>query len=59
MTQEVTAIDRAMFDPASAAPDLAKLTMGELSRRRAIQAEELENAEAAWLVLSERLEQAA
>ncbi|GAC1612508.1 MAG: hypothetical protein NVS3B27_04710 [Novosphingobium sp.] len=36
---QVSALDRAMFDPKSAAPDLAKLAMGELSRRRAAQAE--------------------
>jgi ATP-binding cassette subfamily F protein 3 len=56
---QVSALDRAMFDPASAAPDLAKLAMGELSRRRAAHADELERAEAAWLLLSERAEQAA
>jgi ATP-binding cassette subfamily F protein 3 len=56
---QVSALDRAMFDPKSAAPDLAKLAMGELSRRRAAQADELERAEAAWLLLSERAEQAA
>ena len=56
---QVSALDRAMFDPASAAADLARLAMGELSRRRAAQADELERAEAAWLLLSERMEQAA
>ena len=56
---QVSALDRAMFDPAGAAPDLARLAMGELSRRRAAQADELERAEAAWLLLSERMEQAA
>ena len=56
---QVSALDRAMFDPKSATPDLARLAMGELSRRRAAQADELERAEAAWLLLSERMEQAA
>ena len=56
---QVSALDRAMFDPKSATPDLARLAMGELSRRRAAQADELERAEAAWLLLSERAEQAA
>ena len=56
---QVSALDRAMFDPKGAAPDLARLAMGELSRRRAAQADELERAEAAWLLLSERAEQAA
>ena len=46
---QLTAIDHAMFDPASAAPDLAKLTMSELSRRRGMVAGELEAAEAEWL----------
>ena len=54
-----SAIDRAMFDPASADPDLAGLPMGELSRRRARIAAELEAAEARWLEASEKLERAA
>ncbi|MEO0062745.1 MAG: hypothetical protein RLZZ08_1305 [Pseudomonadota bacterium] len=52
-------LDRAMFDPASATPDLAKLKMGELSQQRGKVAAELEVAEAAWLAASERLEAAA
>jgi ATP-binding cassette subfamily F protein 3 len=52
-------IDRAMFDPASASPELAKLPMSELSRRRAKVAADLEEAEARWLEVSEQLEQAA
>ena len=55
---QITAIDRAMFDPAHAAADLAALTMGELSRRRGKLAAELEEAEAAWLAASEALEPA-
>jgi ATP-binding cassette subfamily F protein 3 len=55
---EISALDRAMFDPAGARPDLAKLTMGELSRRRGGLASELEAAEAAWLELGEALEAA-
>ena len=55
---QISMYDRAMFDPASAAPDLAKLNMGELSRRRGLIAAQLEAAEAAWLTLSEVLEQA-
>jgi len=53
---QLTAIDRAMFDPATATADLAKLTMGELSRLRGSLAGDLEAAEAAWLALSESLE---
>ena len=50
---QVSALDHAMFDPATAAPDLAALTMGELSRRRAAAASELELAEARWVEASE------
>ncbi len=48
--------DRAMFDPSSASGELAKLTMSELSRRRAKVAEELAEVEAAWLENNELLE---
>lgn len=49
-------IDRAMFDPASARAELAKLSMSELSRRRAALGDELAAAEAAWLEQNELLE---
>ncbi|MAF60511.1 MULTISPECIES: ABC-F family ATP-binding cassette domain-containing protein [Pseudomonadota] len=49
-------IDRAMFDPSSASAELAKLTMSELSRRRAKTADELAQAEASWLESNEMLE---
>ena len=52
-------IDRAMFDPASAPPELTKLPISELSRRRAKIAAELEEAEARWIEASEQLEKAA
>jgi len=58
MTQ-CSAIDRAMFDPASAPPELTKLPISELSRRRAKIAAELEEAEARWIQASEQLEKAA
>jgi len=48
--------DRAMFDPSTASGELAKLTMSELSRRRAKVAEELAEVEAAWLENNELLE---
>jgi ATP-binding cassette subfamily F protein 3 len=54
-----SALDRAMSDPGAAEPGLASLPMNELSRRRAQVAEELEEAEALWLEISERLEQLA
>ena len=56
---QCSAIDRAMFDPASANPELTSLPMSELSRRRARIAAELEAAEARWLEVSEQLEKAA
>src|SRR3546814_17938082 len=34
LAARISAVDRAMFDPASAEPALAKLTMGDLSQRR-------------------------
>ena len=54
-----SAIDRAMFDPASAPSELTKLPMSELSRRRARIAAELQAAETRWLEASEQLEKAA
>ena len=57
--ERLSAIDRSMFDPATATPELAKLTVTELMKRRADVAREIEAAEAAWLAASEQLEQAA
>jgi ATP-binding cassette subfamily F protein 3 len=59
LAAECSALDQAMLDPATAAPDLAALPISELSRRRAQLAAELEAAESRWLEASERLEQAA
>ena len=56
LTALCSAIDRAMFDPSSAAPEFAELPIGELTRRRAALAQDLEMAEARWLTLSEQLE---
>lgn len=56
LTAECSAIDQAMFDPAAAAPALAKLTMTDLMKRRAAVVEKIERAEAAWLEASEALE---
>jgi len=50
---EISAFDRAMFEPASAPPALANLSMGELSRRRGQAATKLEAAEEAWIAASE------
>ena len=56
---QVSAVDRAMFDPAKAEPALAKLKMGDLTAKRADLARELQRAEESWLAASERREQEA
>ncbi|MBA2467325.1 MAG: ABC-F family ATP-binding cassette domain-containing protein [Sphingomonas sp.] len=56
LAAECSAIDRAMFDPTAADPELAALPMSELSRRRAKIANELQAAELRWLAASEQLE---
>jgi ATP-binding cassette subfamily F protein 3 len=53
---QIAALDQAMADPAKAPKELASLNMGELSRRRAVLAGDLEDAEAAWMALSEDAE---
>jgi ATP-binding cassette subfamily F protein 3 len=59
LAEQRSALDRAMFDPSGADPQFAKLSMGELSRRRAKVAEALEAAEARWMELAEQLEKEA
>lgn len=59
LTEQRSVIDRAMFDPSSSAPDLAKLTMTDLMKRRAEVEAKIKAAEAAWLEASEKLEQVA
>ena len=56
LAAQCSAIDRAMFDPAGAEPDLASLSMSELSHRRAKLGAELALAEARWLQAIEQLE---
>jgi len=53
-----TAIDRAMFDPQSAASEYVGLTMSELSQRRGRIVTAQEAAEAKWVAASEALEAA-
>ena len=55
----LSAIDRAMFEPAAASGDLAGLTMTELLKRRSQVERQIEAAEAEWLEASEALEQLA
>ena len=52
----LTAIDRAMFDPQSAANEYKGLTMSELSQRRGKIVAAREAAEARWVEASEALE---
>jgi ATP-binding cassette subfamily F protein 3 len=59
LTAERSAIDLAMFDPSKAEAALAKLTMGDLSRRRAQVQTALEEAETRWMEASEQLDQLA
>ena len=56
LTDQRSAIDRAMFDPGNADAALAKLTMTELMKRRADLGSRIDAAEAAWLEASEALE---
>ena len=56
LNEAKSAIDRAMFDPGSAAPDLAKLTMTDLMKRRAELETKIAAAETAWMAASEALE---
>ena len=56
LTRQRDAIDRAMADPARAEPRFAKLSMGDLAKRRAEATAKMEAAEAAWLEASETVE---
>ncbi len=56
LTAVRSAIDQAMFDPASAKPEYAKLTMTELMKRRAAVESQIEAAELVWLEASEAME---
>ena len=56
LTKERSAIDRALFDPASAEPALSKLTASDLMKRRAELEPKIEAAEAEWLEANEALE---
>ncbi len=58
LTAERSDVERAMFDPASAPPALARLTMTEIMKRRADLTTRIELAEAEWLEFSEALETA-
>ena len=53
LTTQRTAVERAMFDPATAEGDLAKRSMSDLMKRRADLTAQIEAAEATWLEASE------
>ena len=53
---QLSALEKAMFDPSTAEPALAKLTMTDLMKRRADVADKIEAAELAWMEASEALE---
>ncbi len=59
LAAQCSALDKAMFDPSSAAPELAQLPMSELARRRTKVAADLAAAEARWIEMAEALEQVA
>ena len=59
LAEQRSELDRAMFNPSGADPQYARLSMGELSKRRAKVAAALEEAEARWMALAEKLEREA
>ncbi len=56
LTAQRSRIERAMFDPSTAAPEDANLSMGELMRKRGDVEKQIEAAEAEWVAASEALE---
>jgi ATP-binding cassette subfamily F protein 3 len=56
LTEQRSAVERAMFDPATADASLTKFSMTELMKRRAELSEKIDAAEAAWMEASEALE---
>ncbi len=56
LNEAKSAVDRAMFDPDSAAPEFARLTMTDLMKRRAELEGQIEAAEVTWMEASEALE---
>lgn len=58
LTRERDALDKAMNDPAAAEPRHAKLSMGELNKRRAEVVDKLAEAETRWMEAGEAMEAA-
>ncbi|HEU4961587.1 MAG TPA: ABC-F family ATP-binding cassette domain-containing protein [Sphingomonas sp.] len=59
LSEQRSAVDRAMADPAAAGSGLARLSMTELMKRRAELDAQVATAETAWLEASEALERMA
>lgn len=59
LAEQRSELDRAMFDPSGADPQFARLSMSELAQRRAKVVAALEEAEARWMSLAEKLEREA
>jgi len=57
LATELSAIDSAMFDPATAEPRHAGLTMTDLMKLRAETQDKLDKAEALWMEATDKLEQ--
>ncbi len=57
LATELSAIDRAMFDPATAESRHAGLTMTDLMKLRAETQDKLDKAEALWMEATDKLEQ--
>ncbi|GAA4641629.1 ABC-F family ATP-binding cassette domain-containing protein [Pontixanthobacter gangjinensis] len=55
LEKDCSAIDKAMFEPDTATGELARLSMGDLSQRRAKLGAEVEALEAEWMELSDQL----
>jgi len=58
LTREREALDKAMNDPKAAEPRHAKLSMGELNKRRAEVVDKLAEAEVRWMEAGEAMEAA-
>ncbi|UYY58287.1 ABC-F family ATP-binding cassette domain-containing protein [Sphingomonas sp. S2-65] len=56
LTEQRSAVERAMFDPSTAEGALAKLSMTDLMKRRSELSDKIDAAEAAWMEASEALE---
>jgi ATP-binding cassette subfamily F protein 3 len=56
LTEQRSAVDRAMFDPSTAEASLTRLSMSDLMKRRAELESQIEAAEAVWMEANEALE---